>query len=182
MKQIFYGHSGYGKSHLILHGIISKKKVVVISACGAKNEFNYVGLSDVPLTSIPLSLRDTAGNTSPEILIQAPDDLNIQESGILGFDVNAIPQIYEEATIHKITEWLENMGISDDHEYTIVFIDIAKEIHDPVFVKRITKWNADIVVEHICYQSDAPQDLEIIRKTGEWFEVPIYVDMHVQQK
>lgn len=44
MKQLIYGPSGYGKSHMVLHSL-PEKKVVYITTNGIRQEFNCVGLN-----------------------------------------------------------------------------------------------------------------------------------------
>lgn len=55
MKQVFYGPTGYGKSHLILHGLLSKQNLIIITTnTSIQREFEYVGLNNIVVkTTLP---------------------------------------------------------------------------------------------------------------------------------
>lgn len=180
MKQVFYGPTGYGKSHLILHGLLSKQNLIIITTnTSVKQEFEHVGLNDVVVKTIPISVEDVSRSGLLNINIDIKEAYELQRNNILGFDVGKVPYIYEEAAIDKIMEWIETIGVSNSSHYTIVFINIYKEINDLSFVKRIENWNADIVIEHTADKFSIEQggELESIRKSGQWFEIPIFVKM-----
>ena len=185
MKQVFYGPTGYGKSHLILHGLLSKQNLIIITTnTSVQREFEYVGLSDVVVKTIPISVGDISKSDLPNINIDIEEACELQRNNILGFNVGKVPNIHEEAVIDKIMEWIETTGVSNSSHYTIVFINIYKEINNPSFVKRIENWNTDIVIEHTAdkFSIEQGRELESIRKSGQWFEIPIFVKMKEQPK
>lgn len=70
MKQVFYGPTGYGKSHLILHGLLSKQNLIIITTnTSVQREFEYVGLSDIVVKTIPISVGDISKSDLPNINI-----------------------------------------------------------------------------------------------------------------
>lgn len=185
MKQVFYGPTGYGKSHLILHGLLSKQNLIIITTnTSVQREFEYVGLSDIVVKTIPISVGDISKSDLPNINIDIEEAYELQRNNILGFNVGKVPNIYEEAVIDKIMEWIETTGVSNSSHYTIVFLNIYKEINNPSFVKRIENWNTDIVIEHTAdkFSIEQGRELESIRKSGQWFEIPIFVKMKEQPK
>lgn len=180
MKQIFYGPTGYGKSHLILHGLASKKNLIIINAAtSVQREFEHVGLNNIPVTTIPISVEEVSGNKLPNISIDVKNICELKENCILGFDVgNVCHPLYEKPVIYKIVEWLETMGAASSYNHTIVFMNIF-EIQDFSFLKKIENWNADIVIEYTIgtYAIKQGEELIAIKKSGQWFEIPILVDM-----
>ena len=90
MKQIFYGPTGYGKSHMILHGLLKKKNLVIITAnMSVKSELEYVGINDFPIKIIPISEDYMEKNEFATNL-----DKTLKET-TLGFEVGHIPRIYQ---------------------------------------------------------------------------------------
>lgn len=180
MKQIFYGPTGYGKSHIILHGLLSKRDLIIITTNGSvAQEFECVGLSDIPIKTIPVSVGDTSESSLPDFSIDAEDVGKSLRNNILGINVGQVPAAYEEVAINKTMDWLETTGFSNRFDVTIVFINIYKEINNPSFVRRIESWNADIVIEHTSDKFSIEQggELESIRKSGKWTEIPVLVKM-----
>lgn len=44
MKQVFYGPTGYGKSHLILHGLLYKQNLIIITTNEIVDTEKYCGI------------------------------------------------------------------------------------------------------------------------------------------
>ena len=84
MKQIFYGPTGCGKSHIILHNIQHfNKRAIIFTANGSgTREFSYVGIKDIPTTLIPI--KEIKENT------YYIEDVPVQEklSGVYCFEHN----------------------------------------------------------------------------------------------
>lgn len=184
MKQIFYGPTGDGKSHLILHGLANSKKLVVVTTnFSVEQEFSFVGLNDIEINTIPFIIKDSGPGYYPSIIIDA-DEAELQKDCIIGFRLG----IFETSRIrnmvfYKVIEWLQETGISENPDYTIVFIALGTEITNPLFITEIEKWKADIIIEHTIdeFSIEHSDELKEIQKSGTWFEIPILNKTYTQK-
>ena len=68
-----------------------------------------------------------------------------------------------------IPDVLEKEGISADANNTIIFIGFIKAMNDYDFVRRITKWKANIFVEYCCSELDlARGELKYMMESPDW--------------
>lgn len=171
MNYLVYGQTGCGKSHLIFHRYLTNKKTVIVTTGKTKEELKVVGLQDIPVEPVSIQWKQNPDKNFPDIIINRNTSL-IPGDGILGLDVGEIPCIFHKKTIQKISEWLENSGISEDSGYTIIFIGIPEESNDETFVKRLENWNANVVIEYMTNRcSIYRKELNYIKNSEQWNKV-----------
>jgi len=176
MKQIFYGPTGCGKSHIILHNLPKRKKVVIITTNGLTMEFRTVGLY-TPIIEIPIFAKITEDGSGTHFSVDNSFVLNTEFHSMIGFDLYRIPCLNRSFAMQAVIKWLEAAGVANDPEYTIVFINIYEHINNPEFVQVIEKWSADIIVEHTCDKRSVEfyTELEYITMSPEWFLIPVLI-------
>ena len=177
MKQIFYGPSGCGKSHTILHGIQNlNKRIIILTMNGnGQQEFSHVGINDIQITPIPVKKtdNDTWHVTYDGIPIEAAvKGIYCFEQDVYTLPMNNLDE--HSKYLEVLTEWLEKNRIADDPDNIIIFLNViplwnCKEINK--IAKRISKWMADVILEHTVSETDADYELSVIRQSGKWFEI-----------
>ncbi len=176
MKQIFYGPTGYGKSHLILRNIHNlNKKIFIITTNGTgEKEFSYVKLYP-PITNIPVKLTKplTFDIQYPPALVQ------MARTGIYCFDYGTEPPCNPAGAIEATMTWMEKDGITEDPDNLILFISIYHQLKDIEVIRRIEKWMADVIIEHTVSERDIDFELRAVRKSGKWFEVPVLSKQYI---
>lgn len=176
MKQIFYGPTGYGKSHLILHNIQNlNKKIFIITTNGTgEKEFSTVNVYSIPITNIPVKL------TKPLTFdIQYPPKLaQMAQTGVYCFDYGTEPPCNPAGAIEASVTWMEENGITEDPDNLILFINIYHQLKDIEMIRRIEKWMADVIIEHTVSERDIDFELCAVRRSGKWFEVPVLSKTH----
>jgi len=159
MKQIIYGPTGFGKTHLILHGLKHKKRVILISSNGVAKEMEHVGLSPLPEEDI-FTLSSHEGTWK------------LNHKTEIGFDITGFTeeQIY---ALEQLFTALEKSKITKNADYTIVFLNMYCLIGNRQLVKRMEKWSADVIIDHTCTEREADIEIEMggFRKSGKWAEL-----------
>ena len=177
MKQIFYGPTGYGKSHLILHNVQNlNKKVFIITTNGSgEKEFSAVNVYSIPITNIPVVL------TGPLTFdIQYPSELaQMARTGAYCFDYGTEPPCNPAGAIEATMTWMEKNGIAEDPDNLILFINIYHQLKDIEIIRRMEKWMADVIIEHTVSERNIDFELCAVRKSGKWFEVPVLSKQYI---
>lgn len=171
MKQIIYGPTGFGKTHLILHSLKHKRGVILISSNGVAEEMKNVGLSPLP--------EEDIFKLSP---IEGKWKLNHKTE--IGFDIIGLAEEQTYALEQLFTS-LEKAKITKNTDYTIVIINMYCLIGNRQLIKRIEKWSADVIIDLTCVEREVDKaDIEIemgcFRKSGKWAE--LFLSTNQKQK
>lgn len=183
MKQVIYGPSGYGKTHLILRGLKNFKNLIIISnnSC-IESEFKRVGLNNISINTIPFIIEDTEHKIS---LIKIDTNKSgIQNDNIIGFNLSTFESsIGRIMALDSVIEWIESTGISENPEYTVIFLNTRDETTNPIFITDIEKWSANIIVEYTIdeFSIKHSNELEQFQISEKWIKVPILNKMYKEK-
>ena len=181
MKRVFYGPTASGKSYLILRGLRDKDKVVVVTTNGVREEFEHVGLEDVPVKEMPITMELPPEGGELKVNIGNAEEFDAVSFGKIGFSLKAVPQLHQVKAVAVVVDWLEKLGIADDSASTIVLIGLYWEMNDLDFVKRIENWKADVIVEHQGDKRDMEQGtMGYISTESNWTVVPLLKGENLQ--
>lgn len=158
MKIIFYGNTGFGKSYNLISPIIKDaKKIVYITKNGVVGECNYMGLDKDIFEIVPI------GGTIV--------------SNKCAVDLFEIPCVEIEKVLQKVFEMLAD--VVRDSEYTIIFSGFQLFVNEVEYIRLVTKWEANVVIEYTCSKNDIERgELEYIRKSDRWTCVPVFAPLY----
>ncbi len=147
MKKLFYGRTGRGKSRVYVAPIIieSPNVLLITSNISVADEEKYMGLGSV---------------------LKQVDDLDGIQAGKFGI----LAEPVGENKFNELLDRLEANGISENPDFTIVFINTT--VHFPFyceenFINRLNGWKCNIVIEHTCHSKEEGE-MELKLKDDCW--------------